>query len=81
MVALQRLGTPDVVDDPAQGRFPDVTQQVMELPDRQRAAVFLVYWMGLSTSEAAAVLGCRPSTARRYLSVAKGKLRKAFDER
>lgn len=78
--AIERMGGPVNVRDVAEGRFPDVTQQVMELPDRQRAAVFLVYWMGLSTPEAAKVLGCRSGTVRRYLSVARDKLRETLDE-
>lgn len=79
--ALGRMGGPDFVRDAADGRFPDVAERVMALPDRQRVAVFLVYWMGMSTPEASRVLGCRPGTLRRYLTVARKKLREELDER
>lgn len=53
---------------------PEVLAAVMELPVQQRAAVFLTYWVGMSSEEAAQHLGCRPATARRYLHLARKKL-------
>ncbi len=78
--ALERMGVPGEVRDIADGRYPDITGIVMSLPDRQRASVYLVYWMGLSVPEVARVLGCRPGTVGRYLTLARNKLREALDE-
>lgn len=76
-------GVPDVASvvepDVAAGRYPDVTAAVMELPARQRAAMFLVYWLGMSGAEAARVMECQPATVRRYLSLARDKLGAQFD--
>lgn len=54
---------------------PEVLKAVMALPAQQRAATYLIYWVGMNSREAAAVLRCRPATARRYLLLAKRKLR------
>lgn len=53
---------------------------VMDLPPRQRAATFLVYYAQYTPSEAATLMGCRPGTVRRYLSLARTKLQEALDE-
>ena len=53
---------------------------LMSLPPRQRAALFLVGYEGYEPSEAAALLGCRPGTVRRYLFIARQKLREVLDE-
>ncbi|MEN8234251.1 MAG: sigma-70 family RNA polymerase sigma factor [Actinomycetota bacterium] len=79
-VATVRVGFPESVPGADEGRYPDVTQAVMDLPVQQRAAVFLVYWMGMTPTEAAEHLGARPATVRRYLSVARSKLRRFLDE-
>lgn len=55
--------------------MPEVVAEVMRLPVRQRAAVYLVYWLGMSPSEAAAVMGVKPGTARRYLHLARNRLK------
>lgn len=52
---------------------------VMQLPIRQRAATFLVYWEGHSPTEAASLMGTRPATIRRYLHLARKKLQEALD--
>jgi RNA polymerase sigma-70 factor, ECF subfamily len=52
---------------------------VMQLPVRQRSATYLVYWLGYTPSEAAEVMGCRPATVRRYLHLARVKLRESLD--
>jgi len=59
---------------------PELTETVMRLPVRQRAAVFLVYFEDLAPSDAAHVLGVRPATLRRYLLLARRKLRGWLDE-
>jgi RNA polymerase sigma-70 factor (ECF subfamily) len=59
---------------------PELTETVMRLPVRQRAAVFLVYFEDMAPSGAAHVLGVRPATLRRYLLLARRKLRGWLDE-
>ena len=52
---------------------------VMDLPVRQRAALYLTSYEGYSPTEAAELMGCRPGTVRRYLHLARSKLRKVLD--
>ncbi|VAW08099.1 hypothetical protein MNBD_ACTINO01-1442, partial [hydrothermal vent metagenome] len=54
-------------------------EAVMSLPTQQRSATYLVYWMGFTPTEAAAVMGCRPGTVRRYLHLARAKLEEVLD--
>jgi RNA polymerase sigma factor (sigma-70 family) len=58
----------------------DIVDAVAGLPVQQRAAVYLVYWADLDASEAAELMGIRPATLRRYLFLARNKLRKWIDE-
>lgn len=58
----------------------DVVRAVAELPVQQRAAIYLVYWVGHEPKEAAALLGVQPGTLRRYLHLAREKLRRYLDE-
>lgn len=58
----------------------DIVDAVAELPVQQRAAIYLVYWADLDASEAAELMGIRPATLRRYLFLARNKLRKWIDE-
>ena len=48
------------------------------LPDRQRAAIYLVYWEDLTISDAADAMGARPGTVKRYLHLARKNLRGAL---
>lgn len=57
---------------------PEVLQAVMQLPVRQRAAIFLVYWMDDTPSEAAALMGIRSGTVRRYLHLARHRLQEVL---
>ena len=59
---------------------PELTETIMRLPVRQRAAVFLVYFEDMTPSVVAEVLGVRPGTLRRYLLLARRKLRGWLDE-
>jgi RNA polymerase sigma-70 factor (ECF subfamily) len=77
--AVARLGVASGFDHQFEGRDPSVVRAVVELPPQQRAAVFLVYWEDLSPSEAAEVLGVRPATLRRYLHLARQKLRRYLE--
>jgi RNA polymerase sigma factor (sigma-70 family) len=58
----------------------DVVRAVAELPVQQRAAVYLVYWVGHEPKEAAELLGVQPGTLRRYLHLARVRLRRYLDE-
>jgi RNA polymerase sigma-70 factor (sigma-E family) len=49
--------------------------EIGKLPRRQRAVLVLRYYEGLSDSEIAEVLGCRPGTVRGYASRALSTLR------
>jgi RNA polymerase sigma factor (sigma-70 family) len=52
----------------------DVIELIAVLPVRQRAAAFLVFHEEYTPTEAAALMGCRPGTVRRYLHLARKKL-------
>lgn len=74
----------------AQGRYREDAPEVLlnehvfdavrNLPVQQRAAIYLVYWEDLGPSDAAELLGIRPATLRRYLFLARQKLRMWIDE-
>jgi RNA polymerase sigma-70 factor (sigma-E family) len=75
-------GTGEEIDD---RRSPDhatshaerdaLLAELGKLPARQRAVLVLRYYEGLSDSEIAGVLGCRPGTVRGYASRALAALR------
>jgi RNA polymerase sigma factor (sigma-70 family) len=54
---------------------PEVLGAVAGLPERQRAAVYLTYWRDLPVQEVAGLMGCRPGTVKRYLHLARHRLR------
>lgn len=58
----------------------ELVDLVNQLPTRQRAAAFLVYWEGHTDASAAELMGCRPGTVRRYLHLARKKLEAILDE-
>ena len=69
-------------EDSPQADYRDqLVEIVSQLPPRQRAATFLVYWEGHTSVSAAELMGCRPATVRRYLHLAHRKLREMIDER
>lgn len=72
-VAVMPGGHVDPVHD-------EVLDLVMELPPRQRAAVFLAYYEQYTPTEIAELMGCRPGTVRRYLFIARRKLKEVLDE-
>lgn len=59
---------------------PDVLDAVVRLPRRQRAAVYLTYWKDLSIAEAASLMGCRPGTVKRYLFIARQRLKEVLND-
>ena len=62
------------------GDHDHVLDLVMALPTRQRAAVYLTYYEKYPATEVADLMGCRSATVRRYLFLARQKLREAIDE-
>lgn len=61
-------------------QYDEVLDVVMDLPARQRAAVFLAYYEQYTPAEIAELMRCRPGTVRRYLHIARRKLKEALDE-
>jgi RNA polymerase sigma factor (sigma-70 family) len=53
----------------------DLWQRVMALPRQHRAVIVLRYYEGLSDSEIAETLHCRPGTVRGYMTRALAALR------
>ncbi len=72
-------------EDVSDGEAPDIGPAIVQrhallaelarLPRRQRAVIVLRYYEGLSDSEVALVLGCRPATVRGYAARALATLR------
>ena len=52
-----------------------VVEAVAELPTQQRAAVYVRYWEDLQLDEIGAVMGVRPGTVKRYLHLARRRLK------
>jgi RNA polymerase sigma factor (sigma-70 family) len=77
--ATQSIGVPNTGVQPDHGGVSDVVDAIEQLPVRQRAAAFLVFHQGFTPAEAAGLMGCRPGTVRRYLHLARAKLREALD--
>lgn len=75
-----RPGFVDVVVPPPSDPQPEILDAVLSLPMRQRAATFLVYWADLSVAEAAEMMATRPGTVKRYLHLARQKLKGVLDE-
>jgi RNA polymerase sigma factor (sigma-70 family) len=57
-----------------------VRAALRRLRPRQRAAVFLRYYLDLPEAEIAEILGCRPGTVKSLLSRALVALREHFDD-
>lgn len=80
--SLMRRRSPDVepervhVDKPSDGY---VVAAVAGLPPRQRAVTFLAYWEEMTSAEIAELLGMRAANVRRYLHLARRKLRGVLD--
>lgn len=73
-------GFVDLPVPPPSDPEPEILDAVLSLPMRQRAATFLVYWADLSVAETAEMMGARPGTVKRYLHLARGKLKGVLDE-
>lgn len=77
--ARQTVVHADVVVSATYQSDADVVEVIEALPAQQRAAAFLVFYEEYTPSEAARMMGCRPATVRRYLHLARSKLREALD--
>lgn len=66
-----------VWDSPAQS---ELFQQVMALPTKYRATIYLYYYEGYAVREIAALMGANPSTVQTWLMRARGQLKKNLKE-
>ena len=66
-----------VFDQPAQS---DLFQQVMSLPPKYRAAVYLYYYEGYSVGETAVLLDAKVSTVQTWLLRARSQLYEKLKE-
>ncbi len=75
-----RRSSPEVelAEDAGTAPDPAVLDAVLGLPPRQRAAVYLVYWQGETVSDAALLMRCRPGTVKRYLHLARRRLKEVL---
>lgn len=74
---LEEAADTAVFDTPAQS---DLFTQVMALPPRYRAAVYLYYYEGYAVREVAALMGANPSTVQTWLLRARGQLKLKLKE-
>ncbi len=58
----------------------DLERALAHLPQRQRLAVDLHYFVGLTVAETAAVMGCADGTVKSTLSDARARLRKELGD-
>jgi len=70
----------DPVASPDSLRQGDVVSALAGLREKDREALLLVAWEGLSTAEGAQVLGERPATFRMRLSRARRRLRASIEQ-
>lgn len=73
-------GEGDPGDDPIATRLTrlDVLRAVRSLPVRQREALVLVEWLGMTSTEAGAVMGSKPGTIRSLLHEARRSVGRAL---
>lgn len=69
----------DGAGPPADDPQPEILAAVLALPAQQRAATYLVYWAGMSITEASVLMGVRPGTLKRYLYLARSALKGVFN--
>ncbi len=69
-----------LVGEPVIERPDHTLELIMRLPVRQRAVVYLKYYEQYTSTEIADLMGCRPATVRRYLHLARNKLREVISE-
>lgn len=54
----------------------DLVDAIVGLPIRQKSAVVLTYWFGMTSEQVAQVMGVKSSTVRRYLHIGRAKLQR-----
>jgi RNA polymerase sigma factor (sigma-70 family) len=74
------LSERDPDPSPSNSRDPDLDRVFRRLSPHQRAVVTLHYHHGYKLDECAALLGCRPGTARSHLARALNLLRKELSD-
>lgn len=74
---LEELPESAVFDSPAQT---ELFRQVMALPPKYRAAIYLHYYEGYAVREVAAVMNANPSTVQTWLMRARGQLHMKLKE-
>lgn len=73
-VELETIAAPERADDPTG----DIRQALASLPERQRRALLLREWLGLSSSEVAGRLGMRPTETYAVLTRARRSMAEAL---
>lgn len=74
---LEEAADTPVWDTPAQS---ELFRQVMALPPKYRAAIYLYYYEGYAAREIAALLGAKISTVQTWLLRARGQLKLRLKE-
>lgn len=74
-----RPGTDDLVDESRRTRV--LREVLLELPDRQREVLHLVFYEGLAVSEAALAMGVSVGSARTHYHRGKQNLRAKLEKR
>ena len=74
---LEEAPEPAVLDSPAQSRL---LREVMALPPKYRAAIYLHYYEGYSVREIAEAMKANPSTVQTWLLRARGQLKTNLKE-
>ena len=74
---LEEAAEAAAFDTPAQS---ELFREVMALPPKYRAAVYLHYYEGYSVREVAAAMGAKSSTVQTWLMRARGQLRTNLKE-
>jgi len=72
--ARRTVKLPEAVADLATHDI-ELLDLVLRLPPRQRAVIYLVYWEGHTIASAADLMGASPGTLKRYLHLARSRLR------
>ena len=71
--------TEAVHDEPS--LHPEVVVAVLGLPVQQRAATYLVYWLGHTMAETSDLMGLGEGTVKRYLALARSSLKEVLHAR
>ena len=64
-------------EDPSDG---ELWELILSLPEKEKLAVYLHYYQGYSTNEAAELMGANPATVRSWLHRARRRLKELWEE-